>query len=69
MIAIGVPNIDLSDIPFEELHAIDDRIQENVMPYMSIKNSMNARTSEGGTSTVRTVEQLAHFNTWLENNR
>jgi len=61
--------IDLSDIAFEDLKAIDERIQENVMPYMSIENSMNARISEGGTSTVRTVEQLAKFNTWLEANR
>ncbi len=62
-------DIDLSDIKFEDLHAIDNRIQENVMPYMSIKNSMNARTSEGGTSTVRTIEQLAKFNSWLEDNK
>jgi len=62
-------NIDLSDISYEALKAIDERIKENVMPYMSITNSMNARTSEGGTSTVRTVEQLAQFNTWLEENR
>jgi argininosuccinate lyase len=61
-------NIDLSDISYDELHKIDARIQENVMPYMSVKNSMNARKSEGGTSTVRTVEQLAKFNTWLEEN-
>ncbi|HIC43244.1 MAG TPA: argininosuccinate lyase [Sulfurimonas sp.] len=61
--------IDLSDISFEELNAIDERIKENVMPYMNITNSMNARTSEGGTSTVRTVEQLTKFNTWLENNK
>jgi argininosuccinate lyase len=61
--------IDLSDISYEELKAIDGRIEENVMPYMSIKHSMNARTSEGGTSTVRTIEQLAKFNTWLEENK
>jgi len=61
-------NIDLSDISYDELHKIDARIKENVMPYMSVKNSMNARKSEGGTSTVRTVEQLAKFHTWLEDN-
>jgi argininosuccinate lyase len=61
--------IDLSDISFEELKAIDGRIEENVMPYMSIKHSMNARTSEGGTSTVRTIEQLAKFSRWLEDNK
>ena len=61
-------NIDLSEIAFEELKAIDARIEENVMPYLDLKHSMNARTSQGGTSTVRTVEQLAAFNTWLQEN-
>jgi argininosuccinate lyase len=61
--------IDLSDIPFAELKAIDARIKENVMPFLSIKHSMNARTSEGGTAAVRTMEQLAHLNTWLEANQ
>lgn len=58
--------IDLSDIAFSELKAIDGRIEENVMPYLRIDNSMNARKSEGGTATVRTVEQLAHFKHWLD---
>ncbi len=58
--------IDLSDIGFAELKAIDERIEENVMPFLSIANSMNARKSEGGTATVRTVEQLAHFKHWLD---
>ncbi|MDF1881540.1 argininosuccinate lyase [Sulfurimonas sp. MAG313] len=62
-------NIDLSDISFETLQSIDERIQENVMPYMSVTNSMNARTSEGGTSTVRTIEQLEKFNQWLNENK
>ncbi len=61
--------IDLSDIPFTELKAIDARIKENVMPFLSIKHSMNARTSEGGTAAVRTMEQLSHLNTWLEANQ
>jgi len=59
-------NIDLSDIELEYLKEIDGRIGEDVMEYLSITNSMNARTSAGGTSTQRTKEQLEYFKTFLQ---
>jgi argininosuccinate lyase len=58
--------IDLSDIDFTYLKEIDARINEDVMPYLSIENSMNARTSQGGTATQRTQEQLAYFENFLK---
>ncbi|MCD6258906.1 MAG: argininosuccinate lyase [Helicobacteraceae bacterium] len=58
--------IDLSDIALEELQAIDSRIDEDVLSFLSIKNSMNARTSQGGTSSLRTKEQLIYFKNFLE---
>ncbi len=58
--------IDLSDIAFEELHAIDARIKPNVKAYLSIEHSMNARTSEGGTATLRTMEQIIYFEHYLK---
>jgi argininosuccinate lyase len=58
--------IDLSDIELSYLQAIDSRIGEDVLNFLSITNSMNARTSEGGTATLRTLEQLAYFKTFLE---
>jgi len=58
--------IDLSDIEFKYLKEIDSRINEDVLKFLILKNSMNARTSAGGTSTVRTVEQLEEFKTFLE---
>ncbi len=58
--------IDLSDISFEELHAIDSRIKENVKTYLSIEHSMNARTSQGGTATLRTMEQIIYFENYLK---
>ena len=61
-----VLNIDLSDIAYEELQAIDGRINEDVIPYLSINNSMNARTSQGGTATQRTKEQVAYFNNYIK---
>jgi argininosuccinate lyase len=57
--------IDLSDIAYEELHKIDERIQSDVIEKLSIVNSMNARTSQGGTSTKGTLEQLAYFKNYL----
>ena len=59
-------NIDLSDIEFKYLKEIDSRINEDVLEFLVLKNSMNARTSAGGTSTVRTLEQLKYFKDYLE---
>lgn len=56
---------DLSDIAYEELRAIDDRIGEDVCGYLSIEHSMNARTSEGGTAEVRVLEQIMYFDHYL----
>ncbi|NPA65759.1 MAG: argininosuccinate lyase [Epsilonproteobacteria bacterium] len=58
--------IDLSDIEFKYLKEIDDRIEEDVMPYLSIRNSMNARCSQGGTATVKTQEQLEFFENYIK---
>ncbi len=57
--------IDLSDIEFAELKKIDERINEDVMEFLVLRNSMNARTSAGGTATVRTIEQLKYFEDFL----
>ncbi|MCF6329989.1 MAG: argininosuccinate lyase [Sulfurimonas sp.] len=58
--------IDLSDIEFAELKKIDERINEDVMEFLVLRNSMNARTSAGGTATVRTIEQLKYFENYLK---
>ncbi len=58
--------IDLSEIAFEELKAIDERIGEDVLGHLQLEHSMNARTSEGGTATVRTMEQIVHFENYLK---
>jgi argininosuccinate lyase len=61
-----VLGIDMSELSFEELHAIDERIDESVMPKLQLRHSMDARTSEGGTATVRTLEQLIYFENYLK---
>jgi len=53
--------VDLSAMEYKYLKEIDARIGEDVISYLGLRNSMNARTSEGGTSTQRTQEQLAYF--------
>ncbi len=58
--------IDLSDIQLKYLQEIDSRINEDVLKFLSIDNSMNARTSAGGTATVRTKEQLEYFKNYLK---
>ena len=58
--------IDLSDIELEYLQEIDSRISGDVLEFLVLRNSMNARTSAGGTSTARTKEQLEYFNNFLQ---
>lgn len=61
-----VLGIDLSDIAYSELHAIDNRIKEDVIGFLAIKHSMNARISQGGTAEVRTLEQIIYFDHYLK---
>ena len=58
--------VDLSKMEYKYLKEIDPRIQEDVMEYLGLRHSMDARTSEGGTAEVRTKEQLAYFQNYLE---
>lgn len=57
--------VDLSKIEFKYLKEIDERINEDVMEFLALRHSMNARTSQGGTATVRTLEQLEFFREYL----
>ena len=58
-------NIDLSKMEFKYLKEIDDRINEDVMEYLVLRHSMDARVSQGGTATIKTVEQLQYFKEFL----
>jgi argininosuccinate lyase len=58
--------VDLSELSLVELQKIDARIQENVLEKLDLRNSMNARNSEGGTSQGSTTKQLEYFEKWLE---
>jgi len=58
--------VDLSKMEFKYLKEIDERINEDVMEYLGLRHSMNARTSQGGTASERTKEQLAYFKEYLQ---
>ncbi len=57
---------DLSQLTYKELQEVDARIGEDVLECLNLRNSMNARTSQGGTSTSSTLEQLAYFKKWIK---
>ncbi|MEA1880021.1 MAG: argininosuccinate lyase [Campylobacterota bacterium] len=57
--------LDISELSLEDLQSIDDRIGEDVIELLDNRASMNARTSEGGTATVRTLEQVKLLKEWL----
>jgi argininosuccinate lyase len=59
--------IDLSQMSLEELKVADSRIGEDVLEFLNLRNSMNARNSQGGTSEERTKAQIKYFNGWLKN--
>lgn len=58
--------VDISELTLEQLQTIDPLIGEDVVDILNNRNSMNARTSKGGTATVRVVEQIETIRVWLE---
>jgi argininosuccinate lyase len=58
--------VDISELTFEELQSVDERITEGVVELLDNRASMNARLSEGGTSTIRTKEQIETLIEWIK---
>jgi argininosuccinate lyase len=61
-------NKDMSELTIEELRSANDEIaniDEDVISYLDLRNSMNARNSFGGTSTEQTELQVKEFRKWL----
>jgi len=56
---------DVSELSLEELQKFESNIKSNVIDVLQLKNSMNARNSQGGTSVNRTKEQIEYFEKWL----
>ncbi len=60
---------DVSELTIEELRASSEQladISEEVIGYLDLRASMNARSSYGGTSTKQTKTQIEHFKIWLD---
>ncbi|MDN5051192.1 argininosuccinate lyase [Aliarcobacter butzleri] len=63
-------NKDISELSIDEIRSANDElknINEDIVLYLDLKNSMNARDSFGGTSTKQTESQIEYFKKWLEN--
>lgn len=63
-------NKDISELSIDEIRSANDElknINEDIILYLDLKNSMNARNSFGGTSTKQTESQIEYFKKWLEN--
>jgi len=61
--------LDISELSLEDLQSVDKRIGEGVVELLDNRASMNARESEGGTSSVRTQEQIERLTQWVKSQR
>jgi argininosuccinate lyase len=65
-------NKDISELTINEIRSSNLQLQnidEEILSYLDLVNSMNARDSYGGTSTNRTNQQIKIFQQWLEDNK
>jgi len=60
-------NKDMSELTIDEIRTIDELndINEEIVSYLDLRNSMNARDSFGGTSTIQTKIQIEALKKWL----
>jgi len=62
-------NKDMSELNIEEIRSASDEtkeLDEEILQYLNLRNSMNARNSYGGTSTEQTKIQIEKFKKWCE---
>jgi len=57
---------DVSELSVEELRRFEPDIKKDVESVIQLENSMNARNSQGGTSTEETKKQIEYFEKWIE---
>jgi len=63
-------NKDISQLNIEQIRSSSkelENIDEEIILYLDLKNSMNSRNSFGGTSTKQTKIQIENMKTWLKN--
>ncbi|RBQ29594.1 argininosuccinate lyase [Aliarcobacter vitoriensis] len=62
-------NKDISELNIDEIRSSNDElknINEEIVSYLNLKNSMNSRNSFGGTSTYQTQIQIENIKNWLQ---
>ena len=62
-------NKDISELTIEEIRSANDElkdIDEEILMFLDLRNSMNARVSLGGTATSQTLSQIEDFKEWLK---
>ncbi len=62
-------NKDMSELTIEEIRSSNSEIKnidQEIVQYLDLRNSMNARDSFGGTSTQQTQNQIELFKKWLD---
>ncbi len=57
---------DVSELNLEELQKFEKNIKKDILDTLNLKNSMNARNSQGGTSEKSTKMQIEYFEKWLK---
>jgi len=57
---------DVSELSLKELQKFDKNIKNDIIEVLQLKNSMNARNSQGGTSVKQTKKQIEYFKKWLD---
>jgi argininosuccinate lyase len=57
--------VDISDLTLDDLKIVEKSITKEAMEFLDINNSMNSKTSKGGTSSATTKEQILFFTNWL----
>ena len=65
-------NKDISELNINEIRTSSNElanIDEEIVSYLSLKNSMNSRNSFGGTSTLETGKQVEGFKNWLKSEK
>ena len=61
-------NKDISELTIDEIRQANEelkKIDEEIIMFLDLRNTMNARTSLGGTSTQQTKYQIDEFKKWL----
>ena len=62
---------DVSELSIDEVRASSEELQDvsgEIITYLNLRNSMNARNSYGGTSTEQTKQQVKIFQDWISKN-